>query len=356
MQNHFLLKSVYRQSDEGIPLSVIVSLPNASLEFIYALDRCRIADLDDKSVALLANLSRPISPSFLPNYDTIYLFPTRKEVENFNKRRLLSIKNPVVTFQSCDWCSDKRMLSLLNGLPVASSVGLKIGAQVMLVRNLDEGLTNGTIGIVKGFYTYREATGDESYRKKVGFVRNIRVTDKGVPVSCSNAQHDPSTSTHTPLVEFHIHNVTEHVLVLPMEFQVEFDGKPAVKRFQVGFIVTCNPPRCSCGLQIPLILAWAITIHKSQGQSFEKLVVDLSRVFARGKTINSRRYVIHCCHRSGVCCPLACTIVVWFTSHELFTLQGWLPTLSTQSFIADQPKVRANPVALKWYKDTFVAS
>jgi len=228
------------------PLSIIVSLPNVAVEFIYALDRCRIADLDDKSVALLSNLSRPISPNFMPNYDTVYLFSTRKEADNLNKHRLLSIKNPVVKFRSSDWCDDKKMQPLFNSLPVAPSVYLKIGAQVMLVRNLDEGLTNGTIGIIKGFYTYRQATGDETYRKKVGFVRNIRVTEEDVPITYSNAQHDSSTSTEVPLVEFHIHNVSEHVLVLPMEFQVEFDGKPAVKRLQVAFIFASNVSQCSC--------------------------------------------------------------------------------------------------------------
>jgi ATP-dependent exoDNAse (exonuclease V) alpha subunit len=37
--------------------------------------------------------------------------------------------------------------------------------------------------------------------------------------------------------------------------------------------------------QIPIRLAWAITIHKSQGKTFEKVVVDLGRgAFAHGQT------------------------------------------------------------------------
>jgi ATP-dependent DNA helicase PIF1 len=36
--------------------------------------------------------------------------------------------------------------------------------------------------------------------------------------------------------------------------------------------------------QIPLVLGWAISIHKSQGQSIERLKIDLGRVFERGQT------------------------------------------------------------------------
>lgn len=252
IQNHILLTSVYRQSDQGIPLSIRISLPNATLDFIHTLNCCRTANLDDKSVSLLSTLSRPISQNFLPNYDAIYLFPTRKEVDNFNKHRLLSIESPVVMFQSCDWCSGEKVKPLFKSLPVGPSVHLKIGAQVMLVRNLDEGLTNGTIGIVKGFYMYREATGDESYHKKVGFVRNIPITNEGVPISHSSTQDGSSASTPVPLIEFYHHEVSEHVLILPMEFQAELDGKPAVKRIQVFLVFDPCLTHYSCDCTDPI--------------------------------------------------------------------------------------------------------
>jgi ATP-dependent exoDNAse (exonuclease V) alpha subunit len=99
---------------------------------------------------------------------------------------------------------------------------LKVGAKVMFTKNHPEGrFVNGTMGTVTGFDS-------DSFPK-------IR-TNSGM-----------------------------FFTVTPMSWTVEEGGKVKVEI-----------------IQVPLRLAWAITVHKSQGMSLESMEVDLSKSFVKG--------------------------------------------------------------------------
>ncbi|XP_071606535.1 ATP-dependent DNA helicase PIF1 [Heliangelus exortis] len=149
----------------------------------------------------------------------------KDDVEITNKKRLQQLQGEVHTFEALD--SDPMLVKLIDAqCPVGGRVELKLGAQVMLAKNLDvsQGLVNGARGVVVGF---------ESEEKGLPKVRFL----------CGVTQ------------------------VIKMEKWV-FKGPSGVQLSRQ---------------QLPLKLAWAISIHKSQGMSLDCVEISLSRVFESGQ-------------------------------------------------------------------------
>lgn len=80
--------------------------------------------------------------------------------------------------------------------------------------------------------------------------------------------HASSSGRKLPLVRFLTPDGSSRcVLVQPEDWAVEDEQqKPIVSR-----------------VQLPLMLAWALSIHKSQGQTLPKVKVDLRRIFEKGQ-------------------------------------------------------------------------
>jgi len=119
--------------------------------------------------------------------------------------------------------------------PTDKELKLKIGAQVMLLKNdkkKPRRWVNGTIGVITG------------------------LTDDIVRVSIDGVEHTIQKESWEAFRYFYDHNTRK----------IE---KEAVSSFR----------------QYPLKLAWAVTIHKSQGQTFKSVALDMSkRAFATGQT------------------------------------------------------------------------
>lgn len=77
------------------------------------------------------------------------LFSHRADVSNANQKRLADLRSMTFTYKARD-SGDKP--HLLDNLLADASIDLKLGAQVMLVKNVDEVLVNGLVGKVIGFY------------------------------------------------------------------------------------------------------------------------------------------------------------------------------------------------------------
>jgi ATP-dependent DNA helicase PIF1 len=127
-------------------------------------------------------------------------------------------------------------------------------------------LVNGSIGKVIDFLTTKEAL-DRHIE-----IAKIQNSDD----SLHNSQHKELAEL-TPIYDHHFgHNEKwplvhftngKQLLCAPLSFTVE------------GYLGNVEAAR----LQVPLILAWALSIHKSQGQTLSRVKVNLRRVFEKGQ-------------------------------------------------------------------------
>jgi ATP-dependent DNA helicase PIF1 len=243
----------------------------------------------------------------------------RHEVERANSTRLAALQTLPISYDARDSgtaAPDKRK-AVLAGMMVPERLVLKKGAQVMLVKNVDDqrGLVNGAVGRVLGFFAAPRG-------KSEGLVRNVKLSEDGKSmvfagegkenakvVSAAGASSNSGTTTTTkvegggekpksksapdaelfPLVEFPTPMGRETALVTRDEFRVEDnEGNILARRVQASVFSCYDRGVLSYGVvarhQVPLILAWALSIHKSQGQTIQRVKVDLGRVFEKGQS------------------------------------------------------------------------
>ncbi|MCK5461064.1 AAA family ATPase [Candidatus Gracilibacteria bacterium] len=215
------LDKIYRQSDE---------------DFIDVLNAVRNNEVKDNH---LSQLNARHDSDFVPDWEEnyIHLMTTNADAFRINEAALSKLDTMKATFNAKLTGKVARNLR-----PNDESVTVKIGAQIMFIYNHPERLwVNGTIGkVVNICDDYNEDT------EEVETFLVVETVDK-----------------KQVEVRFHTWEISRYVFK---------DGN--FEREQLGAFK-----------QIPLKLAWAITIHKSQGKTFEKVVIDLGRgSFAHGQT------------------------------------------------------------------------
>ncbi len=154
----------------------------------------------------------------------VKLFTHNMDVDQINAEKLVQLDGKVEVFEAQTKGNKKLVESLRNSVLAAPTLQLKAGARVMFVRNSTERkYFNGTLGTVLSF-------GDQRYP--------IVGTDTG-----------------------------EEIVVKPEEWTINDEKEKVLASYK----------------QFPLRLAWAITVHKSQGMTLDAAEIDLSRTFEPGQ-------------------------------------------------------------------------
>jgi ATP-dependent DNA helicase PIF1 len=115
------------------------------------LNEMRFGKLSQSSIAAFKALARPIT--YHDGIEPTVLFPRREDVDRANSTKLQELNEDGWTYAATDGGTAEvtSRAKLLANFMAPESLPLKINAQVMLIKNLDESLVNGSMGIVIGF-------------------------------------------------------------------------------------------------------------------------------------------------------------------------------------------------------------
>lgn len=238
------------------------------------LNEIREGNLSKNTIDTFKKLNRPLQSGPRNLIEPTELYPLRREADAANEVRMHRLEGSAHTYYACDGgiVTDPATRNrLLNDCIAPKTTILKEGCQVVLIKNIDETLINGSQGRVIGFaneHTFFHRRWDDD-----------DAVDFGCLLPSGPGQAPKQQMSLYPVVRFKLKNQASRVeLCKPMEWSVErWVPDPWADD---GWIVE----KLATRVQIPLILGWALSIHKAQGQTLERVKVDLDRVFEMGQT------------------------------------------------------------------------
>ena len=218
---------IVQQQPVYIELDKIFRQTNA--DFIQVLNEVRNNKLSQNGLALLQSRYNPL---FVPPKDDTYITLTTHnyKADRINAEEIAKLKGKTYRFDA-----EIKGDFPEKSFPTEKQLELKIGAKVMFIKNDTENprrFFNGKIGMIES------------------------IDDDIITIKC-------------PDDDFVIE------LGKMMWENIRYSTNESTKQIEENMLGTF--------VQYPLRLAWAITIHKSQGLTFDKAVIDAGDAFAPGQ-------------------------------------------------------------------------
>lgn len=242
------LTKVYRQTDE---------------EFLEILNAIRDGDI--------ANINfDELNKRYDPTFDSgeqpyVYLCSHNKMADDINQEKLEEIKLTSSTYEAKLFGDFKE-----NQFPNEQFLDLKIGAQVMFIRN--------------------DISGEKKYYNgKLGEISAL--SDNEIKVVLEGSEREIT-------VKREVWEQKKYFL----------DGEKNIKEEVLGSFE-----------QFPIKLAWAVTIHKSQGLTFDKVIIDAGKSFTAGQVYVA---LSRCRTLEGIVLKSKITPEVIFKDNRILKFQG----------------------------------
>ncbi len=199
------------------------------------------------------------------------LYTHNLNVNKINDKELAALEGETMRFEATATGDSKLVETLKKTVRTQDALILKVGAKVMFIKNNTElGVSNGTMGELIGFAAVKiddsKDTSDDLIEDTAqdAIAKNTKNKAKKDKESKEKPKDEKPTTQKMPVVRL---NSGREVIAEPEEWIIEDETGDVLASY----------------LQVPLCLAWAITIHKSQGMTLEAAEIDLSRTFELGQ-------------------------------------------------------------------------